>query len=319
MLTLTTRPYLGEQDLQAIADFLNNCEVVDHLDEYYTLSELQLEFSDPSVDPVRDLRLWQSADETLIGFGQLWIAESGNPVDGYLWFRIHPKYRNQGLESEIFSWGEARMREVSRERHVDVVLRSSGRDHQRDRLAFLESAGFKRDRCFLSMARSLLEPIPTPEFPSGFTLRQVSGESEVQAWVEAYNQSFIDHWNYHPLSLKQRLHWMTDPHYQPMLDLVAIAPTGEVAAFCYCQIDQAFNLQKQRKEGWIATLGTRRGFRRIGLGRAMLLTGLHQLRLAGTDTAKLGVDTQNPNQAQTLYQSVGFRKRYASYSYSKDL
>jgi mycothiol synthase len=66
-------------------------------------------------------------------------------------------------------------------------------------------------------------------------------------------------------------------------------------------------------------LGTRRGFRRRGLGRAMLLAGMQRLWETGIDTVKLGVDTQNPNQALNLYESVGFRKLHTRLSYVKTI
>ena len=45
-----------------------------------------------------------------------------------------------------------------------------------------------------------------------------------------------------------------------------------------------------RHEGAIDILGTRRGHRKQGLGRALLLAGLHRLRAAGLDTATIAVD-----------------------------
>jgi ribosomal protein S18 acetylase RimI-like enzyme len=74
-----------------------------------------------------------------------------------------------------------------------------------------------------------------------------------------------------------------------------------------------------RLEGWIGILGTRRGFRRIGLARAMLLRGLQQLKAAGMDTAKIGVDAENPLGARQLYESVGFQKLHTRLMYVKDL
>ncbi|MBF8290251.1 MAG: Acetyltransferase, partial [Chloroflexi bacterium] len=47
--------------------------------------------------------------------------------------------------------------------------------------------------------------------------------------------------------------------------------------------------------------------RRRGLARALLAESLRAVRDAGADQACLGVDTQNPNQALTLYESLGFR------------
>jgi mycothiol synthase len=325
MMTLTMRPYAGETDLEAIAHLLNACETVDQLDQYHSVRELQLEFNEPNFDAARNLRLWHNSEGELIGFGQLWTPADEKPeaekqeVDGHLWFRVHPDARGGKLETEIVAWGEARMHEIWLERGVPVKLYSHARDKQTDLIALLKNSGFMLVRQFLRMERSLDQLVPTPELPEGFTVRQSQGEPDLQAWVEMHNQSFVDHWNYHPLTVETHRHWMTDADYRPELDLVAIAPDGTFAAFCYCHIPFEKNHHTNRNDGWIGMLGTRRGFRRLGLGRAMLLTGLQQLRAAGMDTAKLGVDTENPNCAQTLYESTGFRKVHASLSFIKPL
>jgi mycothiol synthase len=319
MITLTMRPYGGEKDLEAIASLLNTCAAFDRWDNWTSVSELRLEIDNPSTDKERDIRLWQDADGGLIGVGQMSIPPSGDNDDGYLWFSVHPESRGGNLEKQIVAWGEQRMREVASERGVRVRLRVAFRDTQTDRIALLESCGYASDRYFFRMGRSLVEPLPKPQFPEGFTLRQLQGEQEIEAWVEMFNQTFIDHWNYHPLTVEDRKHWFTDPHYKPEFDLVAIAPDGTFAAFCFCYIDPEENDHFGRKHGWVADLGTRRGFRKIGLGRAMLLAGMHQLKAAGMETAKLGVDADNPNGALQLYESVGFGKLLTSISFYKDV
>src|SRR5262249_24998710 len=109
------------------------------------------------------------------------------------------------------------------------------------------------------------------------------------------------------------------PSYDPERDLIAVSPDSTFAAFCFCIIDPADNARNQRNDGWIGALGTRRGFRKIGLGRAMLLAGLRTLKAAGVDTAKLGVDAENPTGALKLYDAVGFVPVYTQIRYSKDL
>ncbi|WP_371357296.1 GNAT family N-acetyltransferase [Hydrocoleum sp. CS-953] len=65
-------------------------------------------------------------------------------------------------------------------------------------------------------------------------------------------------------------------------------------------------------------LGTRRGFRKRGLGKAMLLSGMQRLRDVGMDKALLGVDAENPSGATRLYESVGFRKVHTNIFYVKE-
>lgn len=62
-----------------------------------------------------------------------------------------------------------------------------------------------------------------------------------------------------------------------------------------------------RNEGFVLGLGTHPSFRKQGLGRALLLTGLERLKVAGVDSALISVDAENPSGALRLYEAVGFR------------
>lgn len=319
MMTLTLRPYGGEADLEAIANLFNTCEAVDRMDSGISVSELRQSFDDPTLDKARNIRLWENTQNQLIGFGQLWIPPSREVIDGFLFFRVHPTARGSDLEQQIVAWAKGRMREVSQERGISVKLRSGSRADNSYHISILENWGFTPERYFFTMARSLHEPIPEPQFPENFTVRQIIGKQDTEAWVEMFNQTFIDHWNHHDLTVEIANYHLSASHYRPELDLIAIAPDGTFAAFCYCHINPESNQRNGRNEGWIQVLGTRRGFRQLGLGRAMLLTGLQQLKAAGVETAMLGVDSENPNGAGRLYESVGFRKLYSQIMYVKDV
>lgn len=319
METLQARRYVGEADLESIVHFLNRCEAHDHLDEGTSPSELREEFSSPTFDTARDIRIWEDGDGAMVAFAQLWIPAAGEVVDGYVWFKVHPEHRDGTIESEIFAWGAERMREVGRERNVRVQLRSGVRITQTERVAVLEQHGFTVNRYFLRMARPLSEPIAEPKLPHGFTIRALAGTHEAAAWIEMFNLSFIDHWNHHPKTVDERLHWMSEGIYRAEQDLIVIAPDGTFAAFAFCGVNAQDNGRTGRNEGWIDLLGTRRGYRNMGLGRAILLAGLRQLKADGVDTAVLGVDADSPTGATRLYESVGFKPIMTSANYVKDV
>jgi len=319
MANLSARCYGGESDLTAIADLINTCEEVDRLDEGTSISELQQKFNKPSLDKARDIRLWEDANGKLIGFAQLGIVDLGEVIDGRLSFRVHPDARGGDVEAVAIAWGEVRMREVSVMRSSPVKLRSSVRAEDGDRISVLASCGFKADRYFFRMARSLSGPIPEPQFPQGFALIEFPGEQDAAAWVEMFNQSFIDDWNHHDLTVERFKYNLAKPDYRNDLNLIAVADDSTFVSFCYCQISVEECDRTGRNEGWIAYLGTRRGFRKMGLGRAMLLAGLHRLKAVGVATAILGVDTENSSGALHLYESAGFHNIRDSISYVKDV
>lgn len=319
MVTLTMRPYVGEDDLPGLVALMNASEVFDGFDGGMSVDELRDEITYPGFDPARDLAIWESADRTLIATANIWFPPTGDTVDAFVGLYIDPTCRDGVIEGELLAWAERRTREIGREKGLPARLRARTRADRPEQGALLERFGFAPARYFLRMARSLAEPIPAPQFPAGFMLRPLSGADEVPAWVELFNLSFIDHWNHHELTVEERLHWLTTSDYQAEQDLIAVAPDGTLAAFCVCMIHPEQNAQTGRSEGWINLLGTRRGYRQIGLGRAMLLAGLHQLKADGMTTALLGVDADSPTGATRLYESVGFSTVKTMVAYLKEL
>ena len=316
----TTRPYAGETDLPAIAALINDCLTVDHSEDQISIDELRHQYENQDFNQERDLRLWVDATGELCAVASCWLPPAEEPEQrAHCGFSIRPQLRHQGLESEILAWAEDLARQVAGDRQKTVKLRSGARTNHPERMTLLEAHGFTAERTFYRMQRSLSEPIPAPQLPTGFQVRCLHGDREVAAWVEAFNQSFMDHWDFHPLTVAQRQHWMAAPDYVPETDLVAVTEDGTIAAFCLVLIRTQENGLTGRSEGWIGDLGTRRGFRRQGLGRAMLLHGLHALNAQGLETVLLAVDSANPTGALRLYESVGFQVQRSTIAYVKPL
>jgi len=319
MNTLLMRSYQGETDLEAIAKLYEDCERVDQSSYWTSVEDLRQFYSSPGFDPALDLRLWENDQGQLIAVGGLRQSKPGEPPEGFLGFRVHPQFRGQSLEQDIIAWGTQRLQDAYQHQPGEIKLRSGCRTEQHDRVKLLEEWGFVADRYFFQMQRDLNQPIPQPQLPAGFVVRTLNAEQEAKAWVEMFNQTFIDHWNHHDLTMEEYHHYLKNPNYCPNLDLVATAADGTLAGFCEGQIYPYDNQRNGRNEGWINLLGTRRGFRQLGLGRAMLLTGMQRLKEEGMDIALLGVDSQNPSGALRLYESIGFQKRHTSISYVKCL
>jgi mycothiol synthase len=315
------RPYKGESDLQLLVELIDACERVDKLESSISIAQLQLEIEVPGVDLDRDLRLWEDSTGKLIGFSALFIAEpiEDNLADGTLWFIIHPIFRGSNVDQQMITWAENRLREVARERQGRPKLFTWSLSSRTERIAAIEHHGFVEDRHFFNLSRSLTEILPTPQLPQGFTIRPVNGEQDAQAWVDLHNQSFINTWNYHPLTVETYKHRLQDPEYLAELDLVAIDPNGKFAAACYCSIDRAHNTFIGRQEGWVGLLCTSPEFQRRGLARAMLYHGLARLKALKMDIAKIGVDSENPFGAKELYESVGFERFRTNTAYVKHL
>lgn len=317
--TITTRHFAGEADLAPIAELINLCDAVDRLDDSVSVEELRRDLEEPHIQPARDVRLWLDSEGRLVGLGWAWThpSDGDQEVDGFLYWRVQPDARGGDVEDAIFDWGVGRFQEMGRERGLPARIGAGTIDHDAYGRAVIERRGFVPARHFMRMDRPLDAPISEPALPEGYALCHVAGEDDVERWVEMYNLSFVDHWNFHAMTPDVRRRTLAHPHHRPERDLVAVAPDGTFAAFCYCFIDPDENARRGEQTGRIWLLGTRRGHREIGLGRAMLLTGLRLLRREGMAVARLGVDAINPTGAVRLYESAGFRPAYSRIFYRK--
>jgi mycothiol synthase len=238
---------------------------------------------------------------------------------------VHPAARERGLEQAL----ARRLIEMAREneqrpdlpRMDKVRVRAFIREANLPIRALWEGLGLRETRQFWTMARSLHEPIDEPQPVDGINIRNYRRPEDNERARIAYNLSFSDHWDSQRETVEEWNYWVSIPSLRADLSWLAEVEDepGLIAGFCLCSVYDEENKRVGRREGWIGELGTIRGWRRKGLGRALLLHGLHSLRSEGLDTALLGVDSESLTGAQHLYESVGFRIRDRELQYERPL
>ena len=342
MTTLITRPSINGANHHAVAlakqkastanlfteitDLVTLNEATGQIDEDSLACDLEGFFNSANRDKICDLHVCKEMGGKLLGFGQLTCDRNEN-MDCSLWFDVHPSRQASTLESEILQWGERRIREVGQNLTLPMRLQTRVRSDKPLRRMRLEKQGFVSERCFLTMARSLDRSCCSFPLPEGFRVRSLYDRgylapipgNKLKAWVELFNESFVDHWNHHNLTVAAAKHWFSNPHYKPELNLVVVAPDGALAAFCVGYLNREENARTGRNEGWIQLLGTRRSFRRLGLGRAILLAAMRRFQALGIEQVKLAVDAQSLTSATQLYESVGFYSTSKWLTYVKDI
>jgi mycothiol synthase len=319
--SIVMRQYHGESDLRLIVDLFDACEQVDRIELSVSIDRLRVALAAPTIDPAKDLRLWEDAQGQLIGLSLSWLEEPTETdlADGGLWFIVHPNARGGDIEAKMIALAELRIRAVGQERQAQPKLFTWSLSSQIDRIALIKQHGFGESRHFWNLSRSLHDPIPTPQLPTGFTIRAVDRAQEAQAWVDMHNQAFYGQWNFHPLTVESYKHRLQDPDYLPEIDLVAIDSEGKLASACYCSINPTHNTFTGRQEGWIVLLFTSPDFQRRGLAKALLFHALARLQALNLDIAKIGVDSRNAFGAGKLYESVGFERFRTNTAYVKHL
>jgi ribosomal protein S18 acetylase RimI-like enzyme len=180
---------------------------------------------------------------------------------------------------------------------------------------FAESRGYRPVRWFTEMVRDTLDDLPTRPLPAGLEIHPVRGEPDMRIVLAAMNEAFRDHWGHRALTEADVIARLEHPHTDPALWIVAWAGdevAGAVIGVELVDDNAAFGWRR----GWLATVGTRRPWRGRGVASALVVRSLELMRDRGLTSAALGVDMENPSGALGLYERLGFRTAFASWSSS---
>ncbi len=271
-----------ESDVQAMRDLLRRLELPPTVEDFEEVIQL---------DSTREAaRLWREGEE-LAGFA--FVDEYNN-----LQFEIEPEFETVRLIEEMVDWGIYLMQRRNQATGAkDTLDHCCGAEHAL-RIAALERLGFQRQELrTLSYERPLEQPLLVVEIPPGYRLRCVEGEHEVERLAALHRAAFgSEH-----MTVEGRLAIMRAPHYRRDLDLVAVAPDGELAAFVICGFEQG-----QNEVGYTDPIGTHPRHQRRGLGKAVVTAGLQALKSSGAKTVRLGTSSEN-RAMQRLAESLGFR------------
>lgn len=294
MTPLFSRLYNGAADLQAMVTLTQALRLNGQM-VYPIAADLYEELAEPEVQATA--RLWEDERRQLLGFA--YVNRYQNLVDVFASGGF-----TSTLEMEMMDWVVTVVRRRNQEKGETQTLDASALESDLARLAFLERHGFARQsETSLLMAHPLDQPFPEPQLPAGFFIRPVGGEAELEAYVALHLLAF----GTENMTVEYRRAIMSAPDYLPELDLVVVAPDGELAAFCVCQIFPDDTPRGSgHKEGWTDPLGTHPAYQRRGLAKALILTGMRLLRGRGLDTALLGTSSENIAM-QWVAESIGFK------------
>jgi mycothiol synthase len=239
----------------------------------------------------------------------------------YLNLTVHKVVEGLGLERVLAS----RLMDIVRDHESDpgmkrmakVRIKAGTLEQMANKRTLFREIGLREVRQFWTMARSLHAPIDEPAHIDGVVIRPFVYPRESEGVRAAFNNSFSDHWDHHHVGQADWEHWISQELMRPDLSILAEVENnpGNIAGFCIISIVDDDNKRRGVEEGWIDILGTTRDWRRVGLGRSLLLHGLYSLKNAGMDTALLGVDSTSLTGANKLYESVGFRIRDREFAY----
>jgi GNAT superfamily N-acetyltransferase len=140
--------------------------------------------------------------------------------------------------------------------------------------------------------------VEEPVLPDGFQFRTAD-----EAGPDAAVQAHVDAWAPTAYSASSYAGVRQTSAYRGDLHILVKAPDGTMASSTIIWLDEV------NKTAEFEPVGTHPGYRRLGLGRAILLHGMHLARAAGaTHMTVACLGAPGHPQARGLYYSVGFRE-----------
>lgn len=297
---ITSRPFQGDDDYWKVHALLIETYPLTPLDynwDFRRWEGSRFHREQPDIGGwTETVRLWEAADGRLVG------AVNGEGGDAHL--QLHPDYRR--LQAEMFDWAEAHLAAPNADGRQQLNTWVFEYDITRRRL--LEARGYEKTPYdgYSYRLRFGEWPLPAVEMDAGYTLRTTrpgdAGDHQRVADVlnAAFNRDFHT-------AAEVGAFFTQAPCFRHDLDLVAVAPDGSFAAYVGVLYDET------NRRGLFEPVCTHPDHRRHGLGRALMVEGLHRLRALGAADATVATGSQDP--ANRLYEAVGFTEVYQGFTW----
>ncbi len=290
-------------DLPAVTRFFGELEAVGGAGA--SAGEIRDWLTSPTFDIEGDFRL-AIEDGRIVGWCDVWDQNKAHDrffIDA----RADPDVPH--VYNAMLDWAIERARSLAGN---GAVCRAWGGEADGAFATAVRERGFQLIRHFFRMEVDLAREPEQPVWPEGIAVRTYRA-GEARAVYDAVTDAFADHWDFVPTVFEEWEHFMVgSSEFDPSLSFLAEAG-DEIAGMSLCRSERRPNV------GHVQVLGVRPGWRKRGLGLALLLHSFHELRARGRPKADLGVDAENTTGAVRLYERAGMKVSRRSDSYEKEL
>lgn len=296
----TLRNYQSEEDYWRIREFLRQTMILNQCREinwHVARWDYWWWFANPDIERIRPeekVFLWETAD------GQI-VAALNPEGRGQAFLQCHPDFRSPELEAEMFAVAEEHLTVTDQTGHRKLKIFIDSQDQLRQVL--LSRNGFQRmanpEERETQHRRLLTELLPQRPNPPGYTIRSMGDGLELLERCYASGLGFHDDDIHTARNNRDHPEWyhhiQTAPLYRRDLDIVAVATDGSIVSFATVWFDDV------SRTAYVEPVATVPAHQRQGLGKAIILEGLHRLQRMGCKVAFVGGYSKPAN---ALYYSV---------------
>jgi mycothiol synthase len=286
---------LEDSDIPAVVALISAADAVDCADEGASEEEFRAWVAQPTDAGNHFVALAPSGE--IIGYGD--VHHQAGDDGAWGWIVTHPAWRGRGVGSQIADC----VREQAQ--RLGVLWIDYGVDMRlAQATAWMRRLGFEPVRTYTRWNRDAAAPAP-PVVPPRFTIRPFAPGLDDPTALDIFNISFADHRNANVVAAEAIAEGGARLDFDPQGLFVAESAEGGIAGVCWCHINRAENARRGARIGWINDLGVAPAYRRQGLGRALLYTGISWLREQDMESIALWMDRAN-RVARALYEDAGF-------------
>ena len=211
---------------------------------------------------------------------------------------VHPLQRRKEIATELFSRGLQRISESGITSAQVSVLETNA-----SAKGLLNHLGFTFIRYFFKM-RLDISSIRLPAASQGSTSSRSLKQGEENLLAEIQNRCFADTWGFNP-NTTEEIAYRLSMHGRSPEDVILTYMEDKPVGYCWIIINAEENARREKNKGLIHMLGVDPEYRQQEIGKAILLSGLENLKAKAVDIVDLTVDSENPA-ACSLYESAGF-------------
>ncbi|MCX6091383.1 MAG: GNAT family N-acetyltransferase [Candidatus Bipolaricaulota bacterium] len=296
-MKLSMRPYRNEDDYWAIRQFLRDVYLRNGRTEHsWQAGRLDwwrwhgiLNMGDGNLET--DIFLWETPG------GEL-AAVLNCEGRGHVFLQVDPRIRTLALEEEMLTVAEQSLVGVGKATGRPFInVNAQDGDAMRTELLARRGHVRRADWQQIERKRELSLPIPDVPIAEGYTIRAMNADDE-----DLKKRSWASWRSFHPNEPDENYEgwaWLRSAMHAPMyrrdLDIVAKAPTGEVAAFATVWYDDV------TRATYCEPVGTMPEHQRRGLAKAVIAEGMRRSKEMGALIATVGGGGASNPPAESLY------------------